>query len=91
MRLHTVLMHRSVDDVQYTAHGITSIEYGGRTTKHLYALCHQRLIAVGDGMTIDTVILRMSVDKYEQLSCTTRDTTQADSASSTSRYAVAHH
>ena len=54
-------------------------QHGGRATKHLYALGHQCVIAVGDGMAIDTVVLRMTVDEHQHLPCTARQAVSTES------------
>ena len=89
--IHTVLAHSSGDDIHDTAHRVRTIKYRGRTTQHLYTFGHQRLITVGNGVTIDALILRMSVNQYQQLSSTACHTTQVDAASCTSRNTVTHH
>ena len=62
-------------DIHHAAHRIAAVEHTCRTTQHLYALGHQRLIAVADRMAIDALILRMAVDEHHQLAGATCDAT----------------
>ena len=84
-------MHRTGHDVQHTAHRVRPIEHRGRASQHLYAVGHQRLVTVADGMPIDSVILRMAVNQHQHLPRATRQATQVDTTRRTRRYAVAHH
>ena len=70
-------------DVHHTSHRIASVKYRCRASQHLDALSHQCLITVGNGVTVDALILWMTVNENEQLTCTARDTTQIDTASGT--------
>ena len=69
--VHTILPGLTSDDVHHAPHGIATIEHTRRAAKHLHTFGHQRLIAVGDGMAVDALILRMTVNEHQQLSCTT--------------------
>ena len=91
MGLHAILVHRACDDVEHAAHSIRAVEYGGRTAQYFHTVGHQGLIAVADGVAINALILRMPVDKHQQLACTARDTAQVDATRSSCRYAVTHH
>ena len=85
------MLHTARHDIDDTTHRITAVKQGGRTTKHLHALNHHRLIAVADGVAIDALILRMTVDEHQQLSGTSTDTTEIDASGSPATDTVAHH
>ena len=89
--LHAVFLHRACHDIHHAAHGIRAVEHRCRTAKHFNTLCHQRLIAVGNGMSVDALILRVPVDEHEQLACTAGNTAQVDAAGASRRNAIAHH
>ena len=72
-RTHTILMHTASDDIDDAAHGIRTIEQRGRATKHLDTLGHHGLITIGDGMTINALILWMSIDEHHHLAGSRRD------------------
>ena len=91
IRTHAVLLHAARHDVDDSTHRITAVKHGSRATKHLHALSHHCLIAVADGVAIDALILRMTVDEHQQLSCTSADTTEIDASGSPATDTVAHH
>ncbi len=90
-RLHTILMHSTGHDIDDTPHGIRAIEHGGRTAQHLHPLGHQCLVTVGDRMPVDTVILRMTVDEYHQLTTAASDAPQVDAPCGTAGDPIAQH
>ena len=64
----TVNIVLTCDEVHNTAHCIRTIKERSRTAYHLDTFDGHRLIAVGYTMAKDTLILRMSVDEYHDLS-----------------------
>ena len=69
-RAHTIFMHTACHNIDDATHGIRAVEQRGRATKHLDTFGHHGLITVGDGMTIDALILRMSIDEHHHLAGT---------------------
>ena len=90
-RTHTILMHTTSDDIDDAAHSIRTIKQRGRATKHLDTLSHHGLITIGDGMTIDALILRMSIDEHHHLASSRRNTAQHHTARTTCADAITHH
>ena len=68
----TVTYRTACHDIDHTTHGVGAIEHAGRTAQHLDTFSHHRLITVAERMTIDALILWMTIDEYHQLACTTR-------------------
>ena len=89
--LYTVAVHAPRHNVDDTAHGVAAVKDGSRAAEYFHALSHQGLVTVGDGMAIDAVILRVTVDEYEKLPRAARDAPQVDAARSTGGHAIAHH
>ena len=79
------------DDVDDAAHRIAAVEHGGWAAEHFDPLGHECLVGIGDGVAVDALILRMTVDEHQQLSGTAADAAQVDAACSTAAHAVAHH
>ena len=80
---HTVLQHLPRHYVYHSSHSIAAIDYRGWSAEHFYAFRHKCLVAVADRMSIDAVILRMSVDEYKQLSCSAADAAHVYTSGST--------
>ena len=91
IRANTVTMHAARNDIDDAPHRIAAIKHRGRATEYFHTLGHHRLIAVGYRMTIDSLILRMTVDENHQLSGTTADAAEIDAAGSAATDAIAHH
>ena len=87
---YPLVAHPAGDDVDYAAHGVRSVEHRCRAAQHLHAVGHQRLVGVGDGVSHQTHVLRMTVDEDHQPARTAAQTTHGDGSCCTFRHAVAH-
>ena len=89
--LHTVFLHLARHDVYHASHGVGTIEHRCRTAQYFHLVGHQRLIHIGNGMTEDTHVLRMSVYQHHELSAAAADATEIDATRCTARHSITHH
>ena len=94
--VHPFLALFARDDVDDASHRVGAVEHRSGTAQHLDALGQHRLVGVGDGVSHESHILRMAVDKHQQargrqarLRCAA-DAAQRHAARRTRRDAVAH-
>ena len=90
-RIDTIFMRCPSHDIDHAPHCIRAIKHRSRSTQHLDTLSHQCLIAVGNRMTENSLILGMTVNEHQQLTSTTCDTAKVNATSSTCRDTIAHH
>ena len=85
----SVVEHLARNDVHHATHGVAAIHHAGRTAYDLDTLGHHRLIGIRDGVSHEAGILRLSVDKHEQLG-TAAHAAHHHRAGRSGAHAVAH-
>ena len=80
-----LLTGHNVDD---SSHGIGAVEHAGRASEHFHLLCHHGLVRIRNGVTHQSCILRLTVDKDHELSSASH-TTDFHATCSTGRHTVA--
>ena len=81
----------SRDDVHNATHRIAAVKQAGRTAQHLYPIGNHRLVGVGNAVAEDALVLRVSVDEHQHLSCTGTEAANIDATRTARAHAVAHH
>ena len=81
----------SSDDIYNSSHRIASIKKRRRSAKHLHPIGNHRLVAVGNAVTENALILRMSVDENQHLCSSGGKSANIDAARTACTYTVAHH
>ena len=87
---YALLIGLTGDDIDDTAHSVGTIEEGCGSAHDFYVVGYHGLVGVGDGVSEDTLILGVSVDKYHDLSCSGIDASDADASSRSSADSIAH-
>ena len=68
----------SRDDVHDATHRVGAVKKAGRATQHLYPIGNHRLVSIGYSVSEDALILRVSVDEHQHLSCAGTEAAHVD-------------
>ena len=55
------------NDIDDASHGVGAVIEGRRTTDDLYPLRHRSLVVIGYRVTVQTCVLRQTVDEYQHI------------------------
>lgn len=86
--INTISGLLSRNDVHHAAHGVGAVEHRCRAAQDLHTLGQHSLVGVGNGMAIQSRILRLAVDEHKRLG-SAADAAHLDAAGSTRGNAIA--
>ena len=62
---YSVFLHLTGNNVNNPTHGVRTIKHGCGATEHFHTFCHHSLICIGNGVSHQSHILRMSVNQNQ--------------------------
>jgi len=61
----SILLHLPGNNINHSPHRVRTVQHGCRSPQHFYTFRQQRLVSIGDRVSHQPHVLRMSVNQHE--------------------------